>query len=361
MSDLPNQVRLTFLARRAETMGLPMGTHDDAAHLALAAKPVTIQNTAYVRAETMMFIARHERGCLKWGQIAGLLKAEAAKSDIAILAPSYATKRRWDALIAGVDTVNWAPALAPKYQGCTAMAELSPEAWAEFETLLGLAGKNGTGWPLKEAWRRIEDQKAARGWIWPDYRTVMRRWDALDEVRKRVLRMGVDEAAKSLIQYQPRTVEGLFAMQQVELDGREFKVKVRFRDGKIGCPWVIVYTDRASSRIVGYAVSDSENEEASVEATNMMCDENGIPDLVYTDNGSAFNGKRMAGGLNPLIRRKETRLSDWEVPGVLKLYGIGLQNAGPRKARSKLSERRCCIRPFRAGFTRRIHGFNGLS
>ncbi len=338
LSNLPEPERLAFLARRAETMGLPMGTQDDAAHLALAAKPVTIQNTAYSRAETMMFIAKHEAVGLKWGQIADLLKAEALKDGSAILVPSHMTKRRWEALIAGLDTVNWAPALAPDYQGRTVTAEISPEAWAEFEALLGLAGKNGTGWPLKEAWRRIEDQTTARGWAWPCYRTVMRHWERQDEVRKRALRMGADEAAKSLIQYQPRTVEGMWAMQQVELDGREFKVKVLFRDGKIGCPWVIVYTDRASSRIVGFAISDSENEEAAAEATIRMCDENGIPDLVYTDNGSAFNSKRMAGGLKPLIRRKETRSPDWEVPGVLKLFGIELRNAGPNKARSKLSE-----------------------
>ncbi|WP_323042586.1 hypothetical protein [Gemmobacter sp.] len=73
LSELPEPERLAFLARRAETMGLPMGTQDDAAHLALAAKPVTVQNTAYARAETMMFIAKHEAAGLKWGQIAGLL------------------------------------------------------------------------------------------------------------------------------------------------------------------------------------------------------------------------------------------------------------------------------------------------
>ena len=124
----------------------------------------------------------------------------------------------------------------------------------------------------------------------------------------------------------------------VELDGREFKVKVWFRDGKIGGPWVIVYTDRASSRIVGYTISDSGKEEATAEATIRMCEENDIPDLVYTDNGSAFNSKRIAGGLKTLIRRKKTRSPDWEVPGVLKLFGIELRSAGPNKACSKLSE-----------------------
>lgn len=268
----------------------------------------------------------------------GLLRAQAAKDGSAILAAPNVTIRRWAASIDGGEPINWAPALAPAYEGRTATVELSLEAWAEFETLIGLAGKNGTGWPLREAWRRVEDQKAEKGWASPCYRTEMRRWDGLDEVRKRTLRDGVDVAVKSLVQYHPRTVAGLFAMQQVELDGREFKVLTRFRDGTIGCPWVTVYTDRASSRIVGWSISESENEEATAEATIRMCEDNGIPDLVYTDNGSAFNGRRMAGGLKPLIRRKETRSADWEVPGVLQIYGIRLQNAGPRTARSMLSE-----------------------
>lgn len=234
--------------------------------------------------------------------------------------------------------MNWAPALAPAYQGRTVTAEVSPEAWEMFEDLIGLSGKNGTGYPLKAAWQKIDDQKALRGWAWPCYRTVMRHWERLDEARKRTLRMGAEQAAKSLTQYQPRSVAGMFAMSQVELDGREFKVTVRFRDGKAGCPWVIIYVDRASNRILSHTVSESENEEAAADATIQMCETHGIPDLVYTDNGAAFNGKRMAGGLNPLIRRKNTKSPDWEVPGVLKLFGIKLQNAGPRRGQSKVPE-----------------------
>lgn len=146
LPDLPSEIRFAFLAHRAETMGLPMGVQDDAAHLALAAKPVTVQNTAYARAETMMFIAKHEAAGLKWGQIARLLKVEAAKSDTAILAPSYQTKILWGKRIAGVDPVNWAPALAPKYQGRTVTAEISPEAWEQFEFRVYASGKNGTGY-----------------------------------------------------------------------------------------------------------------------------------------------------------------------------------------------------------------------
>ncbi len=319
-------------------MGLPLGIHDDAAHLALAAKPVTVQNTAYARAETMMFIAKREWAGLKWGQIAGLLKAEAAKDGSAILAPSQITVRRWAARIADVDTVNWAPALAPAHQGRTATAELSPEAWEQFEFYIYTAGKNGTGYPLKAAWETVVGDAPEQGWAWPCYRTVMRHWDRLDEARKRVLRDGEEAAAKSLRQYNPRTVKDMFAMQQVELDGREFKVLVRFEDGRIGCPWVIIYVDRASNRILSHTVSESENEEAAADATIRMCETHGIPDRVYTDNGAAFNGRRMAGGLTPLIRRKNTHNPDWEVPGVLRLFNIKLDNTAPNRGQSKIPE-----------------------
>ena len=150
--------------------------------------------------------------------------------------------------------------------------------------------------------------------------------------------MGADEAAKSITQRLPRSVDGLKAMEQVELDGREFKVKVTFDDGTVGCPWVIVYADRASSKIVGWAISNSENEDVAAEATNRMCDAFGKPSRVVTDNGAAFNGRRMAGGLNPLIRRKDTKSADWDVPGLFKIYEIELVNCAPRKGWAKLVE-----------------------
>jgi hypothetical protein len=111
LSDLPKSERLAFLARRAEAMGLPIGTHDDAAHVALAAKPVTIQNSAYARAETMMFVAKHRAAGLTPGHIARLLRAEATKAGTNILDASRVTLGRWSERIAGIDPINWAPAL----------------------------------------------------------------------------------------------------------------------------------------------------------------------------------------------------------------------------------------------------------
>ena len=176
------------------------------------------------------------------------------------------------------------------------------------------------------------------GWAWPSYETIMREFKRLPVEEQRVLLRGTEAAAKSITLRLPRSVEGMKAMEQVELDGRKFKVKVRFENGEVGCPHVIVYADRASCKIVGWAISDSENEDATAEATNRMCDTHGIPDRVTTDNGGAFIGRRMAGGLNPLIRSKETKKADWDVPGLFKIYDIALHNCAPRKGWAKLVE-----------------------
>lgn len=339
LSDLPDPERLAFLARRAETMGLPMGVQDDAAHLALAAKPVGVQNTAYARADTMMFIAKHEAAGLKWRQIAGLLEAEAAKAASAILVPSRMTSHRWARMIAGLDPVNWAPALAPAYEGKKECAEIAAEAWDHFEFLIAAGGKNGTGFPLLQAYQRTMDHARHMGWaVDASYRTFLRRWEKLPAARRRTLRDGADHAAASLTMYQPRSVTQVQAMQQVELDGREFGVVCRFRDGTLGCPWVIMIVDRASSKVLGWSISTSENAEAVREAIITVCEEHGIPDLLLTDNGAAINSRTIIGGLKPRYRTKQMTAPEWEVPGVMAIYGIELQNTAPGAPRGKLPE-----------------------
>lgn len=100
---------------------------------------------------------------------------------------------------------------------------------------------------------------------------------------------------------------------------------------------VIVHFDRASSRIVGRSVSSSENEDVTAAATVHMCGTNGIPDLVVTDNGSAFNSRRIADGLQPRYRTKPQRAIDWNLLGVLNIYNIQLQNTAPGRPLGKLS------------------------
>lgn len=331
--DLPEEVQLAYRVRLADEAGLAFEEQDDAAHLALMAKPVGVQQTAHARAKVLGLVHKGRAVGLKWHQIAPQIKASGLGK-----VPSEQTVNRWFKRVEGVDPANWVPALAPEYKARAVLAPMSAAAWDEFCTLVAAWGRNGTGVNLKKAWAKVAEKKVANTWIWPPYRTVLRAFYCLTIDDQRALTLGAEDAAKSLNMRLHRSVDGMIAMEQVELDGREFKVKVLFENGKIGCPWIIVYADRASSKIVGWAISDSENAEAVAEATQVICDTHGRPKRVVTDNGGGINSRQMAGGQTPLIRRKETKKPDWDVPGVFTIYGIELVNCAPRKGWAKLPE-----------------------
>lgn len=334
LTDLPEAVQLAFRLRQIEAAGLPMGQQDDAARMAFEAKPLTVQDAGHERAGILLFVHKHRAAGLTFKQIRPLL-AKAGLGE----APCDQTLNRWFERVVNVDPVNWAAALAPHYEGKKISDKISAEAWDYFEFLVAAGGGNGTGFPLKQVWEKTLARAEAEGWAADaSYRTYLRRWDALPAARRRTLEKGAAAAAASLTMTQPRTAVGLPAMEQVELDGREFGVLVRWPDGKISCPWVIMYCDRASSKVLSWAISTSENAEATREATINLCEDHGIPDWVLTDNSTSFNGKVMAGGLKPLYRTKQMESPDWEVPGVFKIYGIELQNTAPGKPRGKLPE-----------------------
>jgi len=331
--DLPEPVRLAYQARLAERSGLAAGVQDDAAHLALMAKPMGVQAKAHERAAILVFVEKHRRAGLTWRQIAALFEGAGFKEG-----PSEQTVKRWFKRVENVDPINWAPALAPDWKPRLPDAPMSEEAFAWFKDIVGLSGKNGSLYPLLWAYRDTAEQARKEGWLWPSYETVRRRFLALPAAERRTLMQGEKAAASSLTQYQPRRTEAMLALEQVELDGREFKVTVRFRDGSIGCPWVILIVDRASSKVVGYAVSNSENADAVAEAITNVCEEHGIPTKLLTDNGGAINSRKITGGLRPRYRTVQQRAADWDVPGVMAIYGIELQNTAPGAPRGKLPE-----------------------
>ncbi|WP_309664047.1 hypothetical protein [Tabrizicola sp.] len=79
--------------------------------------------------------------------------------------------------------------------------------------------------------------------------------------RQRTLEEGAEAAARSLTHFFPRSLSGMVAMEQVEVDFREFKALCIWPDGYIGCPWVGLAGDRASSKIVGRTIQKSETAE----------------------------------------------------------------------------------------------------
>jgi hypothetical protein len=227
--DLPEPVQLAYRLRQAEEAGISFGEQDDAAHIELLGKPVGVQESAHIRAALLAFVHRHRLAGLEWPQIVPLFKS-AGFGEV----PSEATVKRWFKRVEGIDPANWAPALAPEYMGRTARAPMSEAAWDEFWALVAAWGRNGTGVNLRKAWGKVAEKRANNAWVWPPYRTVLRAFCRLPVEEQRTLTMGEEDAAKSITQRLHRSVAGMKAMEQVELDGREFKVKVRFENGTVG-------------------------------------------------------------------------------------------------------------------------------
>lgn len=334
-SDLPEDVQIKLQLRAAEASGLAIGVQDDAAWAAHLAKPAGVQAMAGERVALVAQAVKLRAQGLTWPKVMAQLRSSFASC------PEEQTLQRWLKRVENVDPANWAPALAPDYG--TAGAPLSactPAAWSYFEARIAASGRNGTGANFKAQWAATRAEADRQGWVFPKYRTALRRWERLSVERQRTLEKGVDATVRSLTHFLPRSLEGMRAMEQVEVDFREFKVLCTWEDGTVGCPWVGLAVDRASSKIVGRSVAQSENTEGVVSLIRDTVESHWIPDRLVQDNGAAFNSRRMMGGKTPLVRRKDKgeRSPDWAVPGVYEHLKIEVTNHGPRMAWAKLPE-----------------------
>ena len=176
-SDLPDPVRLAYVTRQIEAAGLPVGTYDEAAQDTFADMPPKMR----AEAERKAAIARLAgvcRGALTWTQKVALVRQRFGDDGT-----SETSLVRIERAVEGVDPINFAPALVADYrlQGAP-RAAVSGAAWSFFLTTIRDAGPQ---FPLKQAWRDVRDLKAVKGWNWPSWATIFRRWDSLPEAQMR--------------------------------------------------------------------------------------------------------------------------------------------------------------------------------
>jgi len=251
LSDLPAPVRLAYAAREAERAGLAPGVHDEAAHVAFAQTPATMRAKAERRAAVARFRLTIGKG-LGWPEQAALAGDK--------FGPEGTLKRLLKA-VAGVDPINFAPALLPGYgKSGPPSAEPSPEAWALFLSILQKAGE---GYPLIAAWRDVEDLKGLKGWQWPSSATVRRRWDDLPLAARLHARIGTEAAVKRLAAPAMRDKTTIGPLEWVSLEGRTLDFWMDFGDGRAVRPVMIALVDVASSAVLGWALSTSENARST--------------------------------------------------------------------------------------------------
>jgi putative transposase len=275
LSDLPEPVRLAHAARRSQECGLPVGAYDDAAHKALMKAPASLRDEAERRAE----IARFVLGL--GGELSLAAKAKAARAEFGADGTSEASVKRLLKAVAGVDPINFAPALLPRYKSAKEGVPMSPDAWAFFMTTIRDAGPQ---FPLRQAWRDVRDVARKRGWAWPSFPTVWRRWNALPIAAQLHARVGRDEAVKRLAQPVMRDKTTIAPLEWVSLKGRTLDFWVDFGDGRAVRPVMIALVDVASNAVLGWELSTSENARTTQRVIRTVCATYGIFDRLYTDN-----------------------------------------------------------------------------
>ena len=330
LTDLPEPERLAYLRRQLEDQHLDPGNYDDEAHAAFMKAAPARRQRALRKAEIAALLVTLGSD-VPWPERLRLVHERFGTDG--------ASKPRLKAVLTavkGVDPINFAPALLDGHKGNATRAAISDEAWSFFMTTLRDAGPD---FPLKQAWRDVRDLAGRRAWDWPEYTTVWRHWSALPNAQKLVARHGREAAIKALTMPIMRDKTTLRPLEIVSLDGRMQDFWVDFGDGKAVRPIMIALIDVASNYVLGFELVRSENAVATSRLIRSVSREHGIPDKVYTDNGSAFAGHLVAGGADFKRRGKGRDKPGLKPLGVCYHLGIGLTFAIPKNAQAKIAER----------------------
>ena len=329
LSDLPEQERRAYLERNSSSNEMPMGDYDDAAHMRLLEAPATMRAEADRKAEIARLLLTLDG--VVWAERVDLVQKKFGSKGT--------SKPRLKAIlkaVENVDPINFAPALLAKHKGRIKSAETSEQAWSFFMTIIRNASPD---FPIIAAWRDVRDVAKAKGWHWPPYVTINRRWNALPKAEQMLARYGRSETVKALAQPALRDKTSIGALEWVSLDGRTQDFWTDMGDGNPIRITMLALIDVASNLVLGYELAPSENAVDTVRLIRNVCEKHGIFDRLYTDNGSSFAGHLVAGGNVSRFRNKATMTKGVQPLGICYHLGIKIHFALPKNAQAKIAER----------------------
>ncbi len=238
----------------------------------------------------------------------------------------------WTAMVAGVRRDDWLAYLVPQYAGAAGpRAACDDDAWEWLRSHYLRASRP----TFDQCWRDLKQVAAQRGWALPSARTLRRRIDALDPVTVAHLREGPDAAAR-MFPAQRRDRSMLHALQWLNADGHRFDVFVKWPDGTVARPMVVVFQDLFSGKILSWRIAQTETRDSFRLAFADVVDRWGIPDAVTIDNTLAAANKVMSGGLK---RRFRFKVREEEPNGIFVNLGVQVHWAKPYSGQSKPIER----------------------
>lgn len=303
---------------------IPAGASATVAWAHYEAKPQSLKDKAIARLEALDACERILAN--------GVGKRAALHAVGAQLGIAWQNLNRWYALVKGLPRADWLPALAPKYAGRTATAEIDAEAWDFFKALFLSKSRP----PAATCYEQLGREAALRGWSVPALGTLMRR------LRREVGAPAIkysregEESLKRMFPAQQRDKTAMHALECVCSDGHRLDLFAKWPDGSIGRPIMVAWQDIYSGRVLAWRVDKSENKELVRLTFGDVVERFGIPERVLMDNGRAFASKWISGGARTRYRFK---IREEEPSGILKLLGIEPIWGTPYSGQSKPIER----------------------
>ena len=102
--------------------------------------------------------------------------------------------------------------------------------------------------------------------------------------------------------------------------------------------YLTAFMDVRSRKITGWCITDAPSSDATIYALKKGCEYNGVPKMLYTDNGREFLFHDLGGN----GFRKRRKNEEFKLPSILDDLGIEFTTALPRNARAKGIERAFC-------------------
>ena len=287
-------------------------------------QPETKKRKAKERLQALIDVKRLRRG--------GIAKNDAVCEVARQKGVGASTIYSWMDLVAGLDDVDWLPALAPVHAGRTATAEIDPAALDYIKADWLTQSKPS----FRSSYERLKMVAAENGWQIPSYRTLKRRIEKELPRATIVAKRQGNEAIKKLVPPQERDRRCFHALEAVNIDGHKWDVAVRWPDGTVDRPMMVAIQDLYSNKILGWRLDLTENADAVRLAFKDVFEQYGIPDHCWMDNGRAFASKAITGGSTTRFRGKTKR----EDPvGILTALDVEIHWTLPYSGQSKPIER----------------------
>ena len=237
----------------------------------------------------------------------------------------------WEARVAHLHPSDWLAALTPRYVGAASSADMPDEAW-EFLKADYLRLERPT---FDACWRRLMSVAKERHWTLPSARTARRRLEDLPVALVTLQRDGV-EALKRLVPAQVRDRGVFHALEAVNADGHRWDINVRWPDGSVGRPQMVVFQDLYSGKVLSWRVDATLHAGMVRLAFGDLIEAFGIPTDCYLDNGREFAAKSITGGTRTRYRFK---VKPEDPVGVMTAMGVQVHWTTPYHGQSKPIER----------------------